>query len=116
MLVIFDILSVVLAVICLGSAFMDFKGHPQVLEVMERLGYKPGFQRTLGLIKILAAVGLLIGLGVHYLGDVALVGLVVYFFLAVRAHRKVEDSRQDTLPATLLLALSGLTLVVGLLS
>jgi hypothetical protein len=51
-------LSLVLAFVMLGSAAMDFRGAPQIIDLVARMGRLPGFERTLGLIKILGALGL----------------------------------------------------------
>ena len=62
MTTLFDILSVLLALVALGSAFADFRGLPQIQALMNRLGYRPGFERALGSIKVVGAAGLLVGL------------------------------------------------------
>ena len=112
----FVILSVLIALIALASAALDFKGAPQIKELMRRLQYRPGFERFLGAIKVLGALGLLIGLGIHGLGVAAALGFLIYFILAVRAHRSIGDTPKETGPAVVLAALSLLTVITGLAS
>jgi DoxX-like family len=112
----FVICSLLLALVAAASATMDFRGAPQVRELMHRLQYRPGFERFLGLIKVLGALGLVVGLFVHGLGLAAAIGFVLYFALAVKAHVNLGDAPSAYLPAAVLLALSALTLVAGLAS
>jgi len=116
MRVVADMLSVLLAAIVLASATLDFRGTPQITELIKRLGYRPGFERLLGLVKIAGALGLLIGLAVPLLGELAAACFVAYFLLAVRGHWKAGDTRQDTAPAVMLAGLSAVTLLLGILS
>ena len=108
------ILSILLALVMLASAAMDFRGAPQVIDLVERMGRLPGFERTLGLIKILGALGLLLGLAIPTLGILAALGLTIYFALAVRIHSRLGDSTAETAPAIGLFAVSALTLLTRL--
>ncbi len=112
------ILSIITALVVGGSGVYDFSGPPQVLQLMRDLGYKPGFERSLGIIKLAAAVGLLLSLlgGVITLGLLSSFGLICYFGLAVRAHRRLGHETNEIIPAYALLALSGLTFLALLFS
>jgi heme O synthase-like polyprenyltransferase len=112
----FIILSLLLALVAVGSATLDFRSDPNVLALMQRLQYRPGFERSLGLIKVIGALGLVIGLFAHAVGVAAGIGLAVYFLLAIRAHFKVADPVKDAIPAFALFVLSVMTVVVGVLS
>jgi len=112
----FIICSLLLALVSAASAMMDFRGAPQVIEMMHRLQYRPGFERFLGLVKALGALGLLVGLFVHGIGLAAAIGFVLYFALAVKAHANLGDPPMQYLPPIVLLALSGVTLITGLAS
>lgn len=103
------ILSIVTALVVGGSGIYDFMNPPQVLRLMEDLGYKPGFHRSLGIIKLAAAVGLLLGLQAVSLGLLAAFGLVIYFGLALRAHRRLGHPTEQMIPAAALLGLSAIT-------
>lgn len=109
-------LSVVTAIVMLGLGAYDFTGPQRVLELVRRLGHRPGFHRTLGLLKILGGLGLLVGLAIGWIGVLAAIGLVVYFVLAVRAHARLGDSGAETIPAAGLFILSALTLITLIFS
>jgi hypothetical protein len=54
--------SVVTGLVMLASGAYDFTMPQNVLILMDRLGHRPNFVRTLGLLKILGGFGLLVGL------------------------------------------------------
>jgi len=112
------ILSIITALVVGGSGVYDFSGPPTVLKTMQDLGYKPGFERSLGIIKLAAAVGLLLSLlgGIVTLGLLASFGLIAYFALAVRAHRSLGHETTEIIPAYVLLGLSALTFLSLLFS
>ncbi|MBU6328687.1 MAG: DoxX family protein [Acidobacteria bacterium] len=110
------LLSIVTALVVGGAGIYDFTNPPQVLQLMHDLGYKPGFHRSLGIIKLAGAVGLLLGLQAINLGLVAAFGLVVYFGLAVRAHRRLGHNPNEFVPAIALLGLTSLTFLSLLFS
>lgn len=110
------ILSIITALVIGGSGIYDFMNPPQVLALMNELGYKPGFHRSLGIIKLAAAIGLLLGLQAINLGLLASFGLVIYFGLAVRAHRRLGHPTDQYIPAIALLGLCGVTFLALLFS
>ena len=112
----FTMLSLLLAAVAALSAVADFKGMPNIVELMKRLGYRPGFERMLGIVKLVGAAGLLIGLFEHFVGVAAALGFTAYFALAARAHRTVDDSMTETAPALVLTAASFLAFIAGLAS
>ena len=110
-----SILSVVLAVLCTASAIGDFLKLPSVMKAAEAVGCPPPkLCNILGLIKMLAAVGLIVGLAIDEIGIAAAVGLSIYFVLAVGAHLRVKDNLKGTLPAIVMLAISIATLATSL--
>jgi len=114
--ILFLLLSILLALIALGSSSLDFRGDPRVTELVYRLQFRPGFEKTLGIIKVLGAVGLLVGLFLHPIGIAAAIGFVLYFALAIRAHFKIADPVKEAVGAFALFILSVMTAIVGLLS
>lgn len=110
------VLAIILAVVALLSSAMDFRGTPQIEDLMRRLGRRPKFEHTLGLIKVVGAVGLFVGLAVAWIGIAAAAGFTAYFILAVRAHRSIGDPSKEIAPAGALFLLSAATLVTGLLA
>lgn len=109
------VLTVVLIALVAGSAAMDFQGPQQIKDLMARLEYRPGFERTLGLIKFAGALGLLIGFWVTPLAILTGLAFVAYFSLAVGAHRKLNDPAKEMVPAAFLLVLSTLVVVTTVL-
>jgi hypothetical protein len=108
-----SVLSIVVALVCVLTAAADFTGQPAVVETMDRLGAA----RLIPLLvaaKMLAAVGLLVGLALPQVGLLAAGGLVAYFVLAVGAHLRVKDSLADTAAAIVLGIMSAATLATGL--
>ncbi|CAB4654103.1 unannotated protein [freshwater metagenome] len=107
-------LSVVLAVLCTASAMGDFLKLPSVMRAAETVHCPPNLCTVLGLIKIAAAAGLIVGLTVDKIGIAAALGLSIYFALAVGAHIRVKDRLKGTLPAIGMLAASAATLATSL--
>lgn len=103
------LLSIVTALIVGASGIYDFSGPQKVIDLMHDLGYRPGFERSLGILKIGGAIGLLLGLQMITLGLLAALGLVAYFFLAVRAHMRLGHPQNEMIPAAALCGLSALT-------
>jgi hypothetical protein len=108
------VLSIVLAVLCLTSAIADFRLVPQVVQAVERLGFPTRIVPALGLAKAVAAIGLLIGLGLDLLGTFTALCLSLYFVVAVGAHLRVKDAVSETLPALVMLGLSVATFLTSL--
>lgn len=104
-------LSVITALAMFVLAAYDFTNPPRVVDLMARLGHRPGFHRSLGILKALGGLGLLVGLAVEPIGVLAAIGLVVYFVLAVGAHARLRDSGAETIPAAGLFVLCALTLL-----
>ena len=109
-----SILSIVLAVLCTASAIGDFLKLPSVMKAAETVGCPPNLCNILGLIKMLAAVGLIVGFAIKEIGIAAAVGLSIYFVLAVGAHLRVKDHFKGILPAIVMLAISIATLATSL--
>lgn len=102
----FHIASIVYAVIMVASAIYDFTKPADLIADIARWGYKPGFEVKLGLIKLVGAAGLLIGLKYDYVGLAAVIGFTIYFALAVATHFKVKDPAHKHAPAFALWAVA----------
>ncbi len=100
------ILSVVSIVVLVVSSVMDFTHNADVVASMRRFGLPVGFEVLLGVIKVAAALGLVVGLlrGHGHGGLTVLVGwcLVAYFVLAVGFHLRAHDPVKDAAPAAVL--------------
>lgn len=108
------VLAIGLAFLCATSSLADFRGVPQILQTMERLRMPIRIVPALGVAKLAAAGGLLIGLGIDRLGTFTALCLSIYFVLAVGAHLRVKDAVTETIPALVMLGLSVATLATSL--
>ena len=100
------VLAIILIFVCVASALMDFRKPKKLVEEMKKLKVPVERLPLLGAIKILGAVGVAIGFQKVRLGEVAGVGLCLYFAIATVTHTRVKDSVKDTAPAFILFVLS----------
>ncbi|MEI6199526.1 MAG: DoxX family protein [Actinomycetota bacterium] len=105
------VLAVILIIVCIGSAVMDFRKPEKLVEEMKKLKVPAERLPLLGAIKILGAVGLAAGFSSVQLGESAGVGLTVYFAVATVTHTRVKDSAKETAPAFILFVISVLYLL-----
>ena len=100
------VLAVFLILVCVGSALMDFRKPQKLVEEMKKLKVPAERLPLLGAIKILGAIGVAIGFQKVRLGELAGVGLCLYFAVATVTHTRVKDSIKDTAPAFILFVVS----------
>ena len=108
------ILSVVLALVCIASAYADLKMMPQIVESMTKLKMPIRIIPALGIAKIAGAAGLLIGFNNVDLRIYAAFCLAVYFVLATWCHVRVRDTAANTIPALVLCLVSIATLLTSI--
>ena len=100
------IITVLLAVICAGSAAQKLRRDERVVAVIGgTVGVPLRFFPVLAGLEIAGAVGILLGLWLEPLGVAAAGGLVAYFIGAVIGHLRAGDIKGLSMPA-LPLALS----------
>ena len=85
---------------------MDFRKPEKLVEEMKKLKVPAERLPLLGAIKILGAIGVAIGFQNVRLGELAGVGLCLYFAIATVTHTRVKDSVKDTAPAFVLFVIS----------
>ncbi len=100
------VLAVFLILVCVASALMDFRKPAKLVEEMKKLKVPAERLPLLGVIKILGAIGVAIGFQKVRLGELAGVGLCLYFAVATVTHTRVKDSVKDTVPAFILFVVS----------
>jgi hypothetical protein len=105
------VLAVFLVIICLVTALADFRLDPRALVVTDRLEIPRSAVRTLGVVKVVLAIGLLVGIVSDATAFVAAVALTFYFLFAMVAHVRVRDTTANTVPAFVCLVLSALYLL-----
>ncbi|WP_299037006.1 DoxX family protein [uncultured Pseudokineococcus sp.] len=101
MLVATVVLSVVLAAMLAFSARAKLVHDPSVMRTMRTVGVSDEAVRVLAYLEIAGAVGLLVGIGVPWVGSLAAACVVFYFLGALVAHLRVND--RDVVPAAVLL-------------
>lgn len=108
------VVHVLLAVALAVSATFALIRHERVLEAMARAGVPESRLPVLGVLKVAAASGLLIGLAVPWIGTAAAVGTVLYFAGAIATHLRARD--YTLAPASIFALLAVATLALGLAS
>lgn len=97
------VLAVLLIAVCVGSSVADFRRSESIVATMTRLKVPTDSLVLLGVIKVLAAVGLAAGFLVDRLDVVTGVALCLYFAVAVSTHVRVRDGVRNTLPSFVVL-------------
>ena len=100
------VLAALLIVVCVASALMDFRKPEKLVEEMKKLKVPIERLPLFAVIKILGAIGLVIGFQRIRIGELAGVGLCMYFAIATVTHTRVKDSVKETAPAFILFVLS----------
>ena len=98
------------------TATIKLAGMRPSLAVRDHLGIVPDAWRTIGLLELAGAAGVLLGIAVWPpIGAVAAAGLVLVGLGAVTAHRRVGDAATPILTAlaAATLALASLVLLAG---
>jgi hypothetical protein len=107
---------VVLAVIQLADGVMCLKPVGFIAQCLENVRFPRRFWRWLSPLKFAAALGLLAGIWIPYLGVVTATALVLYFVVAVSMHVRARDLGRDLfLNATGMLLICLATLVFSFL-
>lgn len=106
------ILSILLALAFLGAGVAKVTGQQAMVEAAAHTGFSLQNYKVIGGLEILGAVGVLVGLGVHALGGLAALGLLITMIGAVVVHVRKGDQPKDFAPAA---GLGVLSLVVTLL-
>ncbi len=109
-----NVLSVVLALVCVTSAYADLKMMPQIVEIMTKLKMPIRVIPALGIAKIAGAAGLMVGFSNNNLRIYAAFCLAVYFLLATWFHVRVRDTTANTIPALALCLVSIATLLTSI--
>lgn len=111
----YAVCAVFLAAVLVVSGRAKLIRDPKVQESLDRARVPHSWYAPLAAAELAGAVGLLVGLAWRPLGVAAAVGVVLYFVGAVLAHLRARDAAGAPVPGVLL-ALAGVTLVLGVLS
>ena len=100
------ILATLLGLVTAFSAFGKFSNNAKAVEMLHKLGLTDDKIRMLGAVEVAGALGLLIGIWIPILGQLAALGFVLYFLGALIMHVRSKDAAKDMAPALVLLILS----------
>ena len=100
------ILATLLGLVTAFAAFGKFSNNAKAVEMLHKLGLTDGKIRMLGAVEVAGALGLLIGIWIPILGQLAALGFVLYFLGALIMHVRAKDPVKDMAPALVLLVLS----------
>jgi hypothetical protein len=109
-----NVLSVLLALVCVASAYADLTMMPQIVESMTKLKMPIRIIPALGVAKLAGAAGLMIGFANDNLRIYAAFCLALYFVLATWCHVRVRDTAANTIPALVLCLVSIATLLTSI--
>lgn len=104
------IFSVLIGLASTMSAMGKLTKMEQTLTTLKSVGVKDGQIRILALLELAAALGLFVGIWVAILGQLAALGLVLYFATAVIAHIRAGHKFNGFAPALVLTLVSLATL------
>ncbi|UGT57096.1 DoxX family protein [Nocardia asteroides] len=108
------ITSVLLAVAFVGAAIPKLTGAQQMRDTLSGLGVSPGLGRAIGVLEIVAPVGLIAGLWLPWVGAAAALGSALLMAGAVGYHIKAGDDAKHTAGPVVLGALALAVLVLQL--
>lgn len=106
-----NVAAALLLVVLALTAILDFMRHEKALETTERLKIPARMVPVLGAIKVVAAVGILLGTDNVRLAELTGACLVLYFAIAVMTHLRVKDGIVRTAPAVVMFAASAVYLI-----
>ncbi|SRR6266566_10065531 len=112
MFIAYLIVTVVTAAANVFSATLDFIRYKQISINMARVGVPESWMPLLGILKAAAAVGLLVGIGVPFVGASAALGLVCFFVGALVTHLRARDYSFGLAVVFLALAVATLALTL----
>lgn len=108
------VLSILLAVVLAPLGTLKLINHPKASETAQHLGISLTLSRTIGVLELAAAGGLLIGLAWVPLGVAAAIGLILLLVGATASHLRVRDPVQVASFPLFLALLSVATLILQL--
>ena len=108
------ILATVLGLASVASGVQKLRKDPAIVESMHSVGITDKQIPILGLLEILGALGLIVGIWVAPIGVIAALALTLYFLGAVIALIRVKDSSKHAAPAIGLMLLALVTTVLEL--
>ena len=113
MFAVYLIVTILAAAANIFSATCDFVRYEKVSIAMAKAGVPDSWMTTLGILKALGALGLLVGIAVPLIGIAAAVGLILFFVGAIITHLRGRDYSLGPAIVFLLLAVAALALRIA---
>ncbi|MGW0582952.1 DoxX family protein [Streptomyces sp. NPDC002920] len=112
MFIVTAVVAALLALAFLAAGAQKATGQAKALEQADHLKVSHALYRLIGVLEVLGAVGVVIGLWVPWLGIAAAAGLTLTMVGAVGAHARAKDPGKAMAPALVfaLLAVAELAL------
>ena len=108
MFTVYLIVTIVAAAANIFSATCDFVRYEKVSIAMAKAGVPESWMTTLGILKAVGALGLLVGIRVPVIGIAAALGLILFFVGAIITHLRGRDYSLGPAIVFLLLAMAAL--------
>jgi uncharacterized membrane protein YphA (DoxX/SURF4 family) len=108
------VLSILLAAVFIPFGVFKLVNPPKASEAAQHVGISLALSRTIGVLELAGAAGLLIGLIWAPLGAAAAIGLVVLLLGATAAHLRVHDPMRVASFPFFLALLSAATFILHL--
>jgi predicted lysophospholipase L1 biosynthesis ABC-type transport system permease subunit len=103
------IFSILIGLASTMSAMGKFTKMEPTVATLKSVGVKDSQIPLLGALELAGALGLVVGIWIPILGQLAAIGLVIYFAGAVTGHARVGHPFKQIMPATVLLVVSLVT-------
>ena len=108
MFTVYLIVTILAAAANIFSATCDFVRYEKVSIAMAKAGVLESWMTTLGILKAVGALGLLVGIRVPVIGMAAALGLILFFVGAIITHLRGRDYSLGPAIVFLLLAMAAL--------
>ena len=110
--VIAGILQVLLGLAFIGAGTTKLMGIQMQVENFDRWRLPQSFRPIVGIVEIIGAIGMLVGLLVPVIGLLAALWLSATMVGALFTHARIKDSVSNYAPAAVLLTLSVIVLIL----
>ena len=110
MFTVYLIVTILAAAANVFSATCDFVRYEKVSIAMAKAGVPESWMTTVGILKAVGALGLLVGIRVPVIGTAAALGLILFFVVAIITHVRGRDYSLGPAIVFLLLAMAALVM------
>lgn len=101
-------LQILLGVVFLGAGASKLAGARMQVETFDRLHLPQWFRPIVGIVEVIGALGIAVGVGVHWVAAVAAIWLVAIMLGALTAHIRIGDAARNVVPPAVLLCVAAI--------